>query len=148
MGKEIERKFLVSAPEEVRIEAFDSVRIRQGYLSVDPQRTVRVRMRGERGYLTVKGITVGTERAEWEFEIPAVDAVEMLSLCIGKVIDKTRYLVRHEGQIWEVDEFQSPVRLWLAEAELQSADDNLKLPRWVGREVTGNPDYYNSNLAK
>lgn len=148
MGKEIERKFLVSAPEEVRIEAFDSVRIRQGYLSVDPQRTVRVRMRGERGYLTVKGITVGAERAEWEFEIPAVDAVEMLSLCIGKVIDKTRYLVRHEGQIWEVDEFQSPVRLWLAEAELQSADDNLKLPRWVGREVTGNPDYYNSNLAK
>ncbi|MDE6145608.1 MAG: CYTH domain-containing protein [Muribaculaceae bacterium] len=148
MGKEIERKFLVSAPEEVRIEAFDSVRIRQGYLSVDPQRTVRVRMRGERGYLTVKGITVGTERAEWEFEIPAVDAVEMLSLCIGKVIDKTRYLVRHEGQIWEVDEFQSPVRLWLAEAELQSADDNLKLPRWIGREVTGNPDYYNSNLAK
>lgn len=148
MGKEIERKFLVSAPEEVRIEAFDSVRIRQGYLSVDPQRTVRVRMRGERGYLTVKGITVGAERAEWEFEIPAVDAVEMLSLCIGKVIDKTRYLVRHEGQIWEVDEFQSPVRLWLAEAELQSADENLKLPRWVGREVTGNPDYYNSNLAK
>lgn len=148
MGKEIERKFLVSAPEEVRIEAFDSVRIRQGYLSVDPQRTVRVRMRGERGYLTVKGITVGAERAEWEFEIPAVDAVEMLSLCIGKVIDKTRYLVRHEGQIWEVDEFQSPVRLWLAEAELQSADDNLKLPRWIGREVTGNPDYYNSNLAK
>ncbi len=148
MGKEIERKFLVSAPEAVRIEAFDSVRIRQGYLSVDPQRTVRVRMRGERGYLTVKGITVGAERAEWEFEIPAVDAVEMLSLCIGKVIDKTRYLVRHEGQIWEVDEFQSPVRLWLAEAELQSADDNLKLPRWIGREVTGNPDYYNSNLAK
>lgn len=148
MGKEIERKFLVSAPEAVRIEAFDSVRIRQGYLSVDPQRTVRVRMRGERGYLTVKGITVGAERAEWEFEIPAVDAVEMLSLCIGKVIDKTRYLVRHEGQIWEVDEFQSPVRLWLAEAELQSADENLKLPRWVGREVTGNPDYYNSNLAK
>ncbi|MDE7110975.1 MAG: CYTH domain-containing protein [Muribaculaceae bacterium] len=148
MGKEIERKFLVSAPEEVRIEAFDSVRIRQGYLSVDPQRTVRVRMRGERGYLTVKGITVGAERAEWEFEIPAVDAVEMLSLCIGKVIDKTRYLVRHEGQIWEVDEFQSPMRLWLAEAELQSADDNLKLPRWIGREVTGNPDYYNSNLVK
>lgn len=148
MAKEIERKFLVMDPESVKASAFDSVRLRQGYLSVDPQRTVRVRMHGEHGYLTVKGKTIGFERAEWEFEIPASDALEMLRICTGKVIDKTRYLVDYGSHTWEVDEFHSPVSLWLAEAELQSADEPLELPAWIGEEVTGNPDYYNSNIAK
>ncbi len=148
MGKEIERKFLVARPEAVRAAAREAVRIRQGYLSVDPERTVRVRLRGERGFLTVKGLTHGSERQEWEFEIPLAEAEEMLDICVGKVIDKTRYLVDFAGHTWEVDEFVSPVSLWVAEAELQRADEPLELPDWVGEEVTGNPDYYNSNLVK
>lgn len=148
MGKEIERKFLVSDFRAVQRAARKSVRISQGYLSVDPERTVRVRLRGERGFLTIKGLTHGATRAEFEYEIPAADAREMLSLCVGKIIDKTRYLVDYEGQTWEVDEFHSPREFWLAEAELQSESQQLILPPWIGREVTGEPQYYNSNLVK
>ena len=148
MGKEIERKFLVANPAVVRASARTAVRIRQAYLSVDPERTVRVRLRDERGFLTVKGLNRGAERPEWEFEIPGTDAVEMLAICTGKVIDKTRYLVDFAGHTWEVDEFHSPRALWLAEAELRSAAEKLILPDWVGEEVTGNADYYNSNLVK
>ena len=148
MGKEIERKFLVTDSDAVKTLARDSVRISQGYLSVDPERTVRVRLRGNQGFLTIKGITRGASRAEYEYEIPAADACELLGLCVGEIIDKTRYLVDFDGHTWEVDEFHSPRSLWVAEAELQSESEELILPPWVGREVTGNPDYYNSSIAK
>lgn len=148
MGKEIERKFLVVDPERVKAVAKRAVRIRQGYLSVEPQRIVRVRMRDERGFLTVKGLTQGMERSEWEYEIPGKDALEMLGICTGKIIDKTRYLVDFAGHTWEVDEFHCPVSIWLAEVELKSVDELIEFPQWIGREVTGNPDYYNSNLVK
>lgn len=148
MGKEIERKFLVADFEAVKEAARESVRISQGYLSVDPERTIRVRLWGERGFLTVKGLTKGMSRMEYEYEIPAADAREMLRLCIGNVIDKTRYLVDFEGLTWEVDDFHSPRELRLAEVELQSESDSPSLPQWVGPEVTGNPEYYNSSIAK
>ncbi|MDE6535466.1 MAG: CYTH domain-containing protein [Muribaculaceae bacterium] len=148
MGKEIERKFLVTDFDAVKTLARDSVRISQGYLSVAPERTVRVRLRGNRAFLTIKGITCGASRAEYEYEIPEADARELLGLCEGKIIDKTRYLVDFEGHTWEVDEFHSPRRLWVAEAELNSESEELILPPWVGQEVTGNPEYYNSSIAK
>lgn len=148
MGKEIERKFLVADFEAVKDAARESVRISQGYLSVAPERTVRVRLFGDKGFLTVKGVTHGASRAEYEYEIPAADAREMLGLCVGKIIDKTRYFVDFEGQTWEVDEFHSPRALLLAEAELRSESEGLVLPPWVGREVTGMPEYYNSSLVK
>lgn len=148
MGKEIERKFLVTDFDAVKTLARDSVRISQGYLSIAPERTVRVRLRGNRAFLTIKGITCGASRAEYEYEIPEADARELLGLCEGKIIDKTRYLVDFEGHTWEVDEFHSPRSLWVAEAELKDESEELILPPWVGQEVTGNPDYYNSSIAK
>lgn len=148
MAKEIERKFLVADVDAVRASAFESVRIRQGYLSVEPQRTVRVRVRGNKGFLTVKGINHAIERMEWEYEIPVSDALEMLAICSGKIIDKTRRLIAYEGHIWEVDEFHLPVEMWIAEVELAAIDESVMLPSWVGAEVSGNPDYYNSNLVK
>lgn len=148
MAKEIERKFIVTDAEAVRASAQRSVHISQGYLSVDPQRTVRVRVRDNRGFLTVKGLNHGAERSEWEYEISAADAREMLELAVGNIIDKTRYLVDFCGHLWEVDEFHSPVAMWVAEVELLQADEAVVLPPWVGEEVTGNPEYYNSNLTK
>ena len=148
MAKEIERKFLVADIDAVRSAAFQSVRIRQGYLSAEPQRTVRVRVRDTRGFLTVKGINRGIERMEWEYEIPVADALEMLEICSGKIIDKTRHLITYEGHTWEVDEFHRPVEMWLAEVEIASPDEPVVLPPWIGTEVSGNPEYYNSNLTK
>lgn len=148
MAKEIERKFLVADVDAVRSSAFQSVRIRQGYLSADPQRTVRVRVRDDRGFLTVKGVNHGIERMEWEYEIPVSDALEMLEICSGKIIDKTRHLVAYYGHTWEVDEFRQPVEMWLAEVEMSTPDEPVVLPPWIGVEVTGNPQYYNSNLSK
>lgn len=148
MGKEIERKFLVNNPAEVIKASFSADLILQGYLSRTPERTVRVRLRGGCGYLTVKGLTSGAERQEWEYEIPAEDAREMLALCSAPIIDKTRHLVNYGGHTWEVDEFRSPrPGLWLAEAELKDSAEALPLPPWIGKEVTGNPDYYNSSLT-
>ena len=148
MAKEIERKFLVTDVDAVRAAAFESVRIRQGYLSAEPQRTVRVRVRNDKGFLTVKGINRGIERMEWEYEIPVADALEMLGICSGKIIDKTRHLVAYEGHTWEVDEFHLPKEMWLAEVEIAAPDEVVILPPWIGTEVSGNPDYYNSNLTK
>lgn len=148
MGKEIERKFLVADTDSVRKSARESVRIRQGYLAVEPERTVRVRLRGQRGFLTVKGLTRGASRHEWEYEIPEKDALEMLSICRTGIIDKTRYMVDYVGHTWEVDEFHSPRGLWLAEVELRSENEAVEIPLWAGAEVTGDPDYYNSNIAK
>ena len=148
MALEIERKFLV-ASDDYRSGAIDSVRIRQGYLSRRPESTVRVRVCGERGYLTVKSKNSGMVRQDWEYEIPAADAEEMLLLCDGVVIDKTRHMVPVGDHVWEVDEFHAPHSgLTVAEVELSGEhDDPGPLPPWVGAEVTGDPRYYNSMLA-
>ena len=145
MATEIERKFLVQGTQW-RNEA--GTRIKQGYLNRDKARTVRVRVRGDQAFLTVKGLTQGASRAEFEYEIPLADAEELLKLSDGPLIEKTRYVVVHDGSKWEVDEFQGDNSdLVVAEIELQSKDEQFSRPPWLGREVTDDSRYYNSSLA-
>ncbi|MBO5445057.1 MAG: CYTH domain-containing protein [Muribaculaceae bacterium] len=146
MGLEIEYKYLVKNTN-FKAMAESSLRIRQGYLSRNPERVVRVRTKGDRGYLTVKGKNHGASRLEFEYEIPFEDAEKMLSLCEGQLLDKIRYLVPYEGHVWEVDEFLgNRLGLVTAEIELESEDTPFSIPDFIGENVTGNPAYYNSNL--
>lgn len=149
MGKEIERKFLLSGSFQKHVST--SVRITQGYLSSVPERTVRVRIKGDRGFLTIKGIgnESGATRFEWEQEISVADAEALLRICEPGVIDKTRHLVRAGAHTFEVDEFHGENDgLVLAEVELVSEDEAFDRPDWLGEEVTGDPRYYNSMLMK
>lgn len=148
MAIEIERKFLVADPQAAISAAESSERILQGYLSVNPDATVRVRLIGDRGRLTVKSRNRGCVRGEWEYDIPRADAAELLGLSVSAVIDKTRYRVPYGGHTWEVDIFTSPRSLALAEVEMLSADEEVILPPWLGPEVTSNPQYYNSTLSR
>jgi adenylate cyclase len=146
VGTEIERKFLVRDPSV--LDGIPGVQYRQGYLSRDPDRTVRVRVAGDRGFLTVKGRSHGASRAEFEYEIPVADAELLLGLCEAPSIDKTRHLVAHGSHTWEVDVFHGANEgLVVAEVELGSPDELVDLPDWVGAEVTGDPRYYNANLV-
>ncbi len=149
MNQEIERKFLVAG--DYKSSAYASSRIIQGYICHVPGRTVRVRIRDDRGFMTIKGAAepgrIG--RSEWEWEIPLEDARELMSLCDKGVIDKTRYLVRAGDHIFEVDEFYGDNEgLTVAEVELSSEDESFERPEWLGREVTGDRRYYNSMLLK
>lgn len=146
MATEIEHKFLVKN-HAYRQMAHTSFHIMQGYLSKLPERTVRVRVKGEKGYLTVKGKNDGASRAEYEYEIPVEDARNMLSMCPPPILEKTRYEVRFNGHLWEVDEFAG-IRSGLvtAEIELSYEDEPYDKPGFVGEDVTGNPAYFNSNL--
>ena len=151
MTQEIERKFLVKGDH--KMEAFNSTRIIQGYLNSALERTVRVRVRGDKGYITIKGIAnaSGVSRFEWEKEITAKEAETLLSLCEQGVIDKTRYLVKNtDGKhTWEIDEFHGNNEgLAIAEIELTSEDEPFDKPAWLGEEVTGDPKYFNSMLMK
>jgi adenylate cyclase len=147
MPKEIERKFLV-AGDGWRAKGVGK-RYRQGYLSTVKERTVRVRTVDEKGFITVKGISVGAARSEYEYEIPAADANEMLDrLCEHPLIEKTRYRIPMDGVVWEVDEFAGENRgLIVAEVELESEEQQVSLPDWIGREVTDDPRYFNANLV-
>src|SRR5208337_5496043 len=147
MGKEIERKFLVKS-NSWRGQG-KGQRYRQGYLNTAKERTVRVRTAGDNSYLTIKGITVGASRSEYEYEIPVADANEMLNqLCERPLIEKTRYRIPHAGLLWEVDEFEGENRgLITAEVELKDEHQSVTLPGWVGQEVTGDPQYFNANLV-
>ncbi|HOT28563.1 MAG TPA: CYTH domain-containing protein [Candidatus Ozemobacteraceae bacterium] len=148
MGIEIERKFLVTG-DAWRTGA-RGVFYRQGYLSTAKERTVRVRIAGDRGFLTIKGESSGAARAEYEYEIPAVDAREMLErLCEKPLIEKTRYTVAFAGRKWEIDEFAGENEgLIVAEIEFSGEGVHFELPSWAGREVTGDPRYFNSSLAR
>ena len=149
MGQEIERKFLVNG--DFKSSAVKSQRITQGYLCSVAERTVRVRIKGDMGYITVKGIgnKSGASRFEWEKEIPVKDAEELLEICEKGVIDKTRYIVPYEGHTFEVDEFYGDNDgLVVAEVELKSEDERFERPVWLGKEVTGESRYYNSMLMK
>ncbi len=149
MPQEIERKFLVTG--EYKPQAYAHSRIVQGYISSARGRTVRVRIRDERGFLTIKGASneSGTSRYEWEKEIPLCEARELLKLCEPGVIDKTRYLVRSGQHVFEVDEFYGENEgLTVAEVELSSEDEPFVKPAFIGREVTGDVRYYNSQLMK
>lgn len=148
MAQEIERKFLVQG--EFKSQAFQAERIIQGYLSSQPERTVRVRIRGDRGFLTIKGKSSenGVSRYEWEKEIPLAEARELMSLTEPGRIDKTRYLVRKGEHIFEVDEFYGENEgLILAEIELKDENEVFEKPEWLGTEVTGDLRYYNAMLT-
>jgi adenylate cyclase len=148
MGKEIERKFLLKG-DEWRALAKGTA-YRQGYLSTVKERTVRVRTVGEKGFLTIKGITTGVTRAEFEYEVPTADADAMLdALCERPLIEKNRYRIERGGLVWEVDEFFGENQgLVIAEVELAHEGQAIDLPSWVGDEVSGDPRYFNSNLIK
>lgn len=146
MPVEIERKFLVSG--NTWKQSAEGILFRQGYLSTDKQRTVRVRIAGTQGFMTVKGLTVGISRAEFEYPIPIEDARTMLdSLCLAPLIEKWRYTVIDHGVQWEIDEFLGEnAGLVIAEVELERDDQQVALPGWVGQEVSGDPRYFNANL--
>lgn len=147
---EIERKFLVNS-NAFKKEAFKSTRIIQGFLNTDKERTVRVRLKGDKGFITVKGKSnnSGLSRFEWEKEISKTDAESLLKLCEKGVIDKIRYEVKVGNHIFEVDEFFGDNKgLIIAEVELNSEDETFIKPDWLGQEVTGQIKYYNSQLSK
>lgn len=145
MGTEIERKFLVVG---VAWKSAKASRICQGYLNRDPRRTVRIRVDGYKAWITVKGITIGATRAEFEYRIPREDADALLQSCEGPLVEKSRRRIRHAGHLWEIDEFHGAnAGLVVAEVELENEADTLKLPSWIGAEVTHDPRYFNSNLV-
>ena len=149
MSQEIERKFLVK--DEFKSLAKESFRIAQGYLSSVPERTVRIRIKGDKGFITIKGksSTSGLSRYEWEKEIPLLEAQELLTLCETGTIDKTRYLVDFENNTFEVDEFYGDNEgLIMAEIELDSETSVFSKPNWLGDEVTNDVRYYNAQLSK
>ena len=147
---EIERKFLVKN-DSFKKEAFAKNHIAQGYLSSVPERTVRVRIKGEKGFLTIKGASndSGLSRFEWEKEIPVSEAKSLLLLCEKGVIDKIRFEIKKGNHVFEVDEFYNDNEgLIVAEIELDSENDTFEKPDWLGKEVTGDIRYYNAYLSK
>lgn len=148
MGIEIERKFLVKS-DSWRSHAVGKV-YRQGYLLSDQGRTVRVRVAGDRAFLTIKGPSTGLSRAEFEYEIPPSDAEEILrSLCVSSIIEKTRYKLPIGNLVWEIDEFMGAnAGLILAEVELQDEQQAIALPDWIGKDVSGDRRYFNSYLSQ
>jgi len=146
MAKEIERKFLA---REGSWRNQKGTPYRQGYLNSVKERVVRVRTIEDKGYLTIKGLTVGASRLEFEYEIPRPDADQLLDICEKPLIEKTRYKVVEGEFVWEIDEFFGENQgLILAEVELESEDQDFPRPAWLGEEVTGDPRYFNSNLIK
>ena len=148
MGIEIERKFLIDTSKLPTLK--NGYQIKQGYIQTVDHTTVRVRIRDKEAFLTIKGKSVGASRLEFEYPIPLQDANDMLSnLCQTSFIDKTRYLVKHEGHLWEVDIFRGQnLGLVIAEIELESEDETFTLPNWVTKEVTDDKRYFNSNLIE
>ncbi|MBF0097844.1 MAG: CYTH domain-containing protein [Magnetococcales bacterium] len=153
MGQEIERRFLVDQAlwdRTGRLQARAVRDIRQGFLSTVKERVVRVRVSGEQGFLTIKGLTQGFSKLEFEYAIPLVEAQQLLdALCEPPLIEKIRYQVEHDGLLWEVDEFRGAnAGLLLAEVELGSESEEILLPEWLGEEVSHDPRYFNSSLSR
>ena len=149
MAIETERKFLVTG--EYKDSAESSTHIIQGYINNEGGRTVRVRIRDDKAYLTIKGPSIdgGLSRFEWETEIPVSDAMDLMKLCVSPIVDKRRYLVPVGSHTFEVDEFYGDNEgLTMAEVELGSAMEEYERPSWLGEEVTGDRRYYNSHLAR
>lgn len=147
---EVERKFLVLS-DAFKSQTFEKKEIKQGYLSKDPERSVRIRIKGGKGFLTIKGKSneSGITRFEWEKEIPTEEAEELLKLCLPEIIRKTRYLVKIDGFVFEIDEFSGKNSgLLLAEIELGSENQDFPKPEWLGQEVTGQKEYYNAYLSE
>lgn len=150
MVVEIERKFLVKN-DDYKINSVRKIRITQRYLSFVPERTVRVRIKGDKGFITIKGIggDSGISRFEWEKEISAQDAKDLFRMCEPGIIDKTRYYVKSDKHTFEIDEFYGDnAGLIVAEVELSAEDEKFEKPDWLGNEVTGDVKYFNSMLIK
>ncbi|CAN5116522.1 CYTH domain-containing protein [soil metagenome] len=148
MAQEIERKFLVDKEKWAATQKPLGRLYRQGYLLTDLNKTIRVRLTDTEGYLTIKGKNDGQTRAEYEYSIPAADAKELLDAFASSELSKIRYELLFDNKIWEVDEFLGENEgLIVAEIELLSEDEKFTLPAWIGREVTGEIKYYNSNLT-
>lgn len=147
MGLEIEHKYLVKDDSYKKMSVKNDLII-QGYISRDKNRTVRIRVINDEAFVTIKGATCIDRRAEYETPISKNDAMEIIKkLCIPPIIEKTRYIVEHEGKKWEVDEFHGNLKgLVIAEIELKSSDEKYSVPSFIGNNVTGDPRYYNSNL--
>ncbi len=149
MSKEIERKYLVCG-SSYRHQAIQKKDMMQGYLSLDPDATVRIRIVGDKAFITVKSRNIGAVRNEWEYPVPVEEAKEMLrSCCKSRLIEKTRYIVEAPHNLkWEIDEFHGSLDgLVIAEIELPYEEFEVALPDFIGEDVTGNPRYYNSSLA-
>jgi len=148
MAVEIERKFLL-ANSNWRALINNSTSIKQGYLNSNHERTTRVRIKGDKGFLTVKGKSNGTKRLEFEYEIPLDDANEMLQLCEKPIIEKIRYEIHINDDIWEIDEFDGDNKgLLVAEVELENENQEVTIPEWIGTEVSHENKYFNSSLIK
>lgn len=148
-GIEIERKFLVKNFDFID-ESFNKYEIMQGYLSVNDKSTIRVRTYNKTGYITIKSRSTdgGISRQEWEYEIPYEHAVNLLKICQNNIIEKTRYLVKKDNFLWEIDIFAKPYSIVIAEIELNDKDINIPKPLWIGEEVTGKKEYYNSYISQ
>jgi len=148
MAKEIERKFLLKNDQWKEAVKSQS-EIKQGYLNDDPNRAVRIRIKDKKGILTIKGKTTGFTRSEFEYEIPYPDALELLKLCNQPIIEKVRYHVLQQDLLWEIDIFEGDNNgLQIAEVELESENQLIKKPDWIGNEVTDDTRYYNLSLMK
>ena len=148
MGKEIERKYLIDLYKWQQVSKPTGTYYRQGYLSTDPNKAIRVRLTDTAGYLTIKGPSVNATRSEYEYEIPVSEAKELLDNFSVSELSKTRYKIDHNGKVWEVDEFSGDnAGLIVAEIELTSEDEYFETPEWIRKEVTGEEKYYNSSLT-
>jgi adenylate cyclase len=149
MSLEIERKFLPSS-DAWRLDVHDSVRLRQGYLNNETHCSVRVRTSADRAWLNIKGVTIGAQRTEYEYEIPLADAQEMLdTLTLKPLVEKLRHLVKVGRHVWEIDEFEGDnAGLVVAEIELGHPDETFDWPDWIGDEVTHDVRYYNTSLSR
>lgn len=148
MGREIERKYLVDKNKWQEIEKPTGQLYRQGYLLTEPDKTIRVRQTANKGYLTIKGLSIGATRPEYEYEIPFDEAKELLDRFSISELSKIRYKIPFDDKVWEVDEFLGEnAGLIVAEIELGSEDESFSIPEWIEAEVTGQEKYYNSNLT-
>ncbi|RLJ72060.1 CYTH domain-containing protein [Pedobacter alluvionis] len=148
MGKEIERKFLIDHHKWDNLNKPEGKLFRQGYLLTDKDKTIRVRATKTKGFLTIKGQTIGATRLEYEYEIPVTEATELLDNFAVSELSKTRYEIKFNDKLWEVDVFSGDnLGLIVAEIELESEEENFDLPDWIGKEVTEEEKYYNSNLT-
>jgi adenylate cyclase len=146
MGLEIERKFLIKN-DSWKNEIKKTISIRQGYLNSEVERTVRIRIQGERGVLTIKGKNQNVTRKEFEYQIPLDDALNLLSMCEKPIIEKTRFLIPSNRSTWEIDVFDGENKgLVIAEIELTSEEESFDIPNWLGEEVSSESKYYNSSL--
>ena len=148
MGLEIEKKFLIKN-DNWKETVLEEKEISQGYLSANPNRTVRVRIMGKDGFITIKSKSKSSVRSEFEYEIPIDDAKELMELCEKPILAKTRHFVKHENHNWEIDVFEKENKgLVVAEIELTRENESFLIPDWIGNEVTEETKYYNSQLIQ